>query len=128
MKAKLTDKKRKILRKIYGALSLTSALFIFQACYGTPEDMGIDVQIQGSVKSAKTNQPIPGIKVSIGNHLQYDTTDNTGKFNIYTTRDTIYKVKFEDIDSEKNGAFLSKDTVLKTLEESIFLNVSLDAQ
>ena len=125
---KLTDKKRKILRKVYGALSLSSALFVFQACYGTPHDMGMDVSIQGFVKSKTTNQPISGIKVSIGNLPQYEITDNEGKFKIYTSRDTVYKVKFADIDSTKNGAFLPKDTVVKIIDETTYLNVSLDVK
>lgn len=29
----------KILRKIFGGLSLTAAMFVFQACYGTMESM-----------------------------------------------------------------------------------------
>ena len=126
MKTKLTDKKRKILRKIYGALSLSSALFIFQACYGTPKDFGYDVSIQGSVKSKTTNQPISGIKVSIDNQPQYEVTDNIGKFKIYTSSASEYKIKFEDIDSIKNGSFLPKDTVLKIVDESTYLNVSLN--
>jgi len=128
MMKKLTDKKRRILRKVYGALSLSSALFVFQACYGTPHDMGMDVYIQGFVKSKTTNQPITGIKVSIVNHPQYEVTDNEGKFKIYTSRDSVYKVKFEDVDSTRNGAFLPKDTVVKIVDESTFLNVSLDVK
>jgi putative lipoprotein (rSAM/lipoprotein system) len=128
MMKKLTDKKRRILRTVYGALSLSSALFVFQACYGTPQDMGIDVYIQGSVKSTATNQPISGIRVSIENHSQYEITDNEGKFGIYTTQDSVYKVKFEDTDSSKNGSFLPKDTIVKIIDESTFLNVSLDAK
>lgn len=123
-----TDKRRKILRKVYGALSLSSALFVFQACYGTPQDMGMDVSIQGLVKSKTTNQPISGIKVTIGNLPQYEITDNEGKFKIYASRDSVYKVRFEDIDSTKNGAFLPKDTVVKIIDESTFLNVSLDVK
>jgi putative lipoprotein (rSAM/lipoprotein system) len=128
MTKKLTDKKRKILRKVYGALSLSSALFVFQACYGTPHDLGMDVSIQGFVKSKTTNQPIAGIKVSIGNLPQYEITDNEGKFKIYTSRDTVYKVKFTDIDSTKNGAFLPKDTVVKIIDETTYLNISLDVK
>lgn len=125
---KLTDKKRMILRKVYGTLSLSSALFVFQACYGTPPDMGMDVSIQGFVKSKATNQPIPGIKVSIENQPQYEVTDSEGKFKIFTLRESVYKVKFEDVDSSINGAFLPKDTVLKIVDESTFLNVSLDVK
>ena len=128
MKKELTEKKRRILRKIYGALSLSSTLFIYQCMYGSPQDLGNDINIQGIVKSAATNQPLVGIKVSIEKSSQVEMTDNEGKFNFYTTRDSIYKVRFEDIDSNENGAFMPKDTVVKTVEESIFLNVSLNAQ
>lgn len=126
MKTKLTDKKRRILRKIYGALSLSSALFVFQACYGTPKDFGADVYIQGFVKSKTTNLPISGIKVSIDNQPQYEVTDSAGKFKIYAFRASEYKIKFEDIDSIKNGTFLQKDTILKIVDESTYLNVSLN--
>ena len=126
MLKKYTNKKRKILRKIYGALSLSSALFIFQACYGTPRDMAMDVYIQGIVKSKSTNQPINGIKVSIDNQPQFELTDSEGKFKIYISRNPEYKIKFEDIDSANNKSFLPKDTIVKSDDESTFLNVSLD--
>jgi len=128
MMKNLADKKRKILRKVYGALSLSSALFVFQACYGTPQDLGMDVSIQGSVKSKATNEPIAGVKVSIGNLPQYEITDNEGKFVIYTSRDSIYNVKFEDIDSTKNGTFSTKDTIVKIIDDSTSLNISLDVE
>lgn len=128
MKTTLTDKKRKILRRIYGALSLSSALFVFQACYGTPKDMGSDVYIQGLVKSKTTNQPIPGIKVSILNQPQYELTDLAGTFKIYIAREDVYTVKFEDIGSNQSVMFLPKDTVIKIVNESTILNVSLDAK
>lgn len=124
----LTDRKRKILRKVYGALSLSSALFVFQACYGTYHDMGMDVYIQGFVKSKITNQPIVGIKVSIENQPQYEVTDSEGKFEIYTSKNSMYKIKFEDIDSIRNGTFISKDTILKVVDKYTFLNVSLDVK
>ena len=126
MRIKLANKKRKILRKVFGALSLSSALFIFEACYGHPQDFGNDVYIQGIVKSKITNQLIQGIKVSIENQPQYVITDSTGKFEIYTSRATEYNVKFEDLDSTQFGSFLPKDTVVTIADESIFLNVSLD--
>jgi hypothetical protein len=128
MKTTLTNKKRRILRRIYGALSLTSALFVFQACYGTPRDMGMDVYIQGLVKSKTTNQPISGIKVSILNQPQYELTDPAGTFKIYTSREDVYTVKFEDIGSNQSVKFLPKDTVIKIVNESTILNVSLDAK
>jgi hypothetical protein len=120
--------KRKFLRSIYGMLSLSSALFVFQACYGMPQDMGNDVLIQGTVKSKANNQPIAGIKVMIANMPQFEITDNEGKFTIYTSVESEYKVKFEDTDPAKDGSFQSKDTVLRTTDRSISLNISLDAK
>jgi hypothetical protein len=126
MKPNLKDRKRKILRKIYGALSLSTALFVFQACYGPRIDEGKDVYFQGLVKSKSTNLPIPGIKVSIENQPQYIFTDNQGSFRIYAATALEYKLKFEDIDSTTNGYFLPKDTLLKTDDKSAFLNILLD--
>lgn len=128
MKLKLKEKKRKILRVIFGTLSFSTAVFVFQACYGTPEDFGIDVSIQGRVISKDTNHPISGIKVSLENQPQYVITDGEGLYTIYTSMDSIFKVKFEDIDSTQNGIFLTKDTVVKIKDKTTYLNVSLDAK
>ena len=128
MKTALTDKKRKILRRVFGVLSLSSALFVIQACYGTPKDMGSDVYIQGLVKSKATNQPIPGIKVSILNHPQYELTDQAGMFKIYTSKEDSYTIRFEDIASNQSVKFLPKDTVIGIVNESTILNVSLNAK
>lgn len=117
-----------MLRTIYGALSFSTALFIFQACYGTPMDLGMDVLIKGSVKSKETNQPIPGIKVSLQNYPQYGITDGEGKFWLYATMDCSYKLRFEDVDSAQNGSFLPRDTVVDMVDETTFLNVTLDAK
>jgi putative lipoprotein (rSAM/lipoprotein system) len=125
MKTNLIDRKRKILRRIFGALSLTSALFVFQACYGSPRDLGDDFIIKGLVKS-KSSQPIPGIKVSIENQPQYKYTDSDGKFEMYTLHASDYKLKFEDIDNTNNGVFLPKDTVVKSANGTVFITITLD--
>ena len=46
------------IKKLIGGLSLTSTMFIFQACYGTPQDFGMDVLIEGQVKSKTSGLPI----------------------------------------------------------------------
>ena len=126
MKTKLTERKRKILRKIFGALSLTTALFVFQACYGPPHDVVIDIYFHGFVKSKTTNQPIQGIKVSVENQPQYEYTNNMGEFKLYTAQASEYKLKFEDIDSTHNGYFLPKDTIIKIVNESAYLQITLN--
>jgi len=112
-------------RKLLGGLSLTSALFIFQACYGTPQDMGLDIIIEGKVISKQTNMPVKGIRVSVEDKLQYQFTDIDGKFSFYTETAKSYKIKFEDIDTSENGNFFGKDTVLASIDKRVYLNIAL---
>ena len=112
-------------RKLLGGLSLTSALFIFQACYGTPQDMGLDIIIEGKVISRQTNMPVKGIRVSVEDKLQYQFTDIDGKFSFYTETAKSYKIKFEDIDTSENGNFFGKDTVLASIDKRVYLNIAL---
>jgi putative lipoprotein (rSAM/lipoprotein system) len=128
MKTNRSEKKRKILRTIFGTLSLTTAVFVFQACYGTPEDFGMDVCITGCVKSKDTNQPIKGIRVSIENQPQYEVTNEEGHFAIYAPEGKEYKLSFEDIDSTQNGSYLPNETILKLVDNSTYLEVKLDAK
>ena len=122
-----SEKKRKIFRKIFGFLSFSTALFVFQACYGTPQDIGKDVYINGIVKSKSTNLPIKGIKVTIDN-LVNRLTDSSGFFEFYTTPSDKYEFRFEDIDSTNNGEYHYKDTVIISKENSMLLNIYLNEQ
>ena len=128
MKINTANWKRRILRKVYGALSLTSALFVFQACYGTPHDMERDVYIQGIVKSKATSLPIPGIKVSIENLSSAGITDSAGRFEFYTFLTSQYKITIQDIDSSANGSYKDKDTSLTRAALNNLLNISLDVK
>lgn len=118
--------KRKFLRAVFGTLSFSTALFAFQACYGTPHDFGQDVYIEGIVKAKSTNNPIPGIKVSIEDQPQYEYTDIDGRFKIYANRSSEYKLHFIDIDSTINSSYLPKDTVISIIDKSAFLNILLN--
>ena len=125
-KTEFCKMKRNWRRKLLGGLSLTSALFIFQACYGTPHDMGLDIFIEGQVKSEKTNKPIKGIRVSVADMMQYEFTDEEGKFSLYTETADNYDIKFEDIDSSQNGIFAGKDTLLTNIYKTVYLNIALE--
>jgi len=113
-------------RKLLGGLSLTSALFIFQACYGTPHDFGLDIFIEGQVKSEKTDKPVKGIKVSVSDKMQYEYTNEEGKFSFYTETADTYKIIFEDIDSNQNGIFVGKDTLLTNINKTVHLDIVLE--
>jgi putative lipoprotein (rSAM/lipoprotein system) len=121
----LKNLKQNWKRKLLGGLSLTSALFIFQACYGTPNDMGLDIFIEGKVTSLTTSLPVKGIRVSVEGKLQYEITDAEGKFSLYTEAEDSYKIKCEDIDAEQNGSFYEKDTFLTGINKKVYLNIAL---
>jgi hypothetical protein len=118
--------KKNVIRKILGGLSLTSAMFVFQACYGTPKDFGLDLLIEGQVKSKASGLPIKGIKVSVADTIQYELTDEDGKFAFYTEKLKGLTLQFQDIDSTQNGVYIGKDTVLTALNENIYLDIALE--
>ena len=118
--------KRNLFRKIVGGLSLTSALFVFQACYGTPQDIKPDLLLEGQVKSKTSGLPIKGIKVSVAENMQYELTNDEGKFSFYTEMLEELTLQFQDIDSTQNGLYIEKDTVLTDLSEKVFLDIALE--
>ena len=122
----MINMKRNVIRKIVGGLSLTSAMFIFQACYGTPQDFGLDLLIEGQVKANTSGLPIKGIKVSVADNMQYELTDENGKFSFYTEMLEGLKLQFQDIGSNQNGLYVDKDTVLIDLSENVYLDIVLE--
>jgi putative lipoprotein (rSAM/lipoprotein system) len=132
---KIELKSRKLLRKIFGCISLTAVAFVFQACYGPEPDHFYDVKLTGTVRSKTTNNPIEGIKVAVndednGKSTNYGFTDENGMFSFYATvpswgyfeyqdsanirrytADSIY-VHFLDIDGIKNGEFEDKIVII----------------
>jgi hypothetical protein len=118
--------KRNWRRGIIGGISFASALFIFQACYGTPQDIGMDMLIQGQVKSKSTGSPIKGIQVSTEGEAQYDFTDEQGKFDFYIPFTEQLTLRFIDVDSLENGSYIERDTVLTDLGDPVYLEIELD--
>ena len=101
-------------------------LFIFQACYGTPQDMGYDVLVEGQVKSKTSGLPIKDIRISPSGSTQYQRTDDAGKFSFYTPSDGILELLFEDTDVDQNGAFQAKDTILRNVYNRIWVDIKLE--
>ncbi len=118
--------KNKLVKRLFGGLSLTTAMFVFQACYGPPQDFGADLLVEGVVKSKSTGQPIKGIKVSNVILPQYLYTEADGSFSFYTESSEGCKLRFEDVDLSQNGTFANKDTVLINPGRQIFLNILLE--
>ncbi|HNX78779.1 MAG TPA: hypothetical protein PKJ24_02805 [Prolixibacteraceae bacterium] len=124
----LLQKKRKIARAIFGTLSFSAALFIFQACYGTPSDMMMDNQVEGVVTSITTGLPIPGIKVSWVDQPYSGMTDQSGKFKFYLPRQNEYTLRFEDVDAALNGTYQTRDTVVKVADSQLSLQIRMDVR
>ncbi len=104
---------RRIKRKVFGFISFSAALFIFQACYGAPMDDQSDVVIQGTVKSDSTGQVVEGIKVTFTESGQYVITDSSGTFHFYLPEQGDFAFRFEDSDSTENGSFNTYDTLIQ---------------
>jgi len=52
----------KLLRKLFKGISLTAAMFVFQACYGTYEGWS-ESNMTFYVVSAEDGQPMPNVKI-----------------------------------------------------------------
>ncbi|MDR0643887.1 MAG: carboxypeptidase-like regulatory domain-containing protein [Treponema sp.] len=112
---------RKILRRILQGLGLSTVAFVFQACYGPPQAMGLDVLIRGAVKSKTTNSPIKGIKVSAKDMYSYELTDEDGKFQFYVPQDEPCTIQLEDIDGPENGSYVSTEIAVDLSKDKIDL-------
>jgi hypothetical protein len=117
--------KRNWIRTIIGGLSFTSALFIFQACYGTPQDLQNDILLEGQVKSKSSGLPIKGIRVLVPDVMQSQLTDENGNFSFYTGARENLKIQFEDVDLTQNGSYAIQDTVINPVSQKVFLNITL---
>ncbi len=120
--------KRKISRRILNGLSLSAMLFVFQACYGAPQDFEIDIQLEGIVKGKDSMQPIEGIKVQIPGSSQYTLTDKDGKFQMFIPYTASYNIQFLDIDSLTNSHYRDTATTVTTEDDYIFLNILLETK
>jgi len=118
--------KRNWRRGIIGGLSFSSALFIFQACYGTPQDFQPDLLVEGQVTSKTSGLPIKGVKVSVEDFMQYQFTDEKGNFSFYTEWMDSLTIQFADIDSTENGSFADKNTLVINPGDSVNLEIILE--
>jgi len=116
---------KNLILKILGSISLTSVLFVFQACYGTPQDMEQDNQLEGVVKSKASGNVIKGIKVSTNFEGRQSYTSENGEFSIFLPLADEYKLTFEDVDSIVNGAFTKYDTVITDVPGYVHLDILL---
>ena len=126
----------KFLHTFLKGASLTGALFVFQACYGMPQD---DLYREGglapmsfSLVSRTTGEPIEGIQVK-GSSWKGDldredalgVTGEDGRCRVeipYMRNQEGPYLRFED----PNGLFVAKDTTLADLRDRDIV-IKLDA-
>ena len=113
------------LHNILKGASLTTALFIFQACYGTPSWMN-DLNVELQVVSAEDGSPIDDVEIYsridaddelIWNLCGY--TDEKGSLStMIITHDGIdpqFRI------SDPAGRYAAKDTVVSNLGDTIVI-------
>ena len=110
----------KWLHNLLKGLSLTTALFIFQACYGTPEWLH-DSQLSFKVVAADTGDPLEGVRISsrvqAASNLDWipgSVTDANGEAMVWfgTIDGASPQFRFESTDA----AYRVKDTVIVDLK------------
>lgn len=119
-------RRRKIFRTIFGVFSLSGIMFAFQACYGTPQDFGQDVLIQGKVTSADNKSSVYGIKVLVNQSGQYTSSASDGTFFMYCERMQEYTLTFSDTDGALNGQYQACDTIVKLSDKSDSMIVNIE--
>jgi hypothetical protein len=118
---------KKLVHKFLSGLSLTGALFAFQACYGTPQYMCSQVLVEGTVKDADGN-PIKSVGVS---HYGLSDADrecyrmdehivclssNDGGFSFYSAIGESKSIKFLFSQRANDGQWIAvKDTILSDI-------------
>lgn len=111
----LKEKKRKLLRFLFGSFSFTALMFTFQACYGMP-GYQMEAVINGRVSDVETNEPVEGLMV-VSEQISFaDTTDLNGVFSATEKRYLYDMEEFRftvtDIDSTENGEYETLDTMV----------------
>ncbi len=118
----------KWIRRTLKGISLTAAMFVFQACYGTWDDY-YDAPIEFRVLSYETGQPLQGIEVwfqslngdssSVGHPNLQCYTDENGTARSWVVYG-LHRFSFVD----KDSAFQTFDTIVK-IQDKVTVGVLL---
>ncbi|MBR6003001.1 MAG: hypothetical protein IK045_09105 [Bacteroidales bacterium] len=117
----------KWLRNLLKGASLTTALFVFEACYGPPHGgyLEYELPIEFLVVSAEDEKPLKDIKISHKGDVESDwylcgATEEDGRFcTIIDRRDGPPQFRFND----SENVFAPKDTVLESWDHVIVVKL-----
>lgn len=113
---KIKDKKQQLIRFLFGSFSATALMFVFQACYGMPQNPvppDEDVVIMGTITDMATGQPVEGLSVIIPELGIDATTDSTGVFcsNVNgAEHPNQVQLLVNDVDGTENDRYETLDT------------------
>jgi putative lipoprotein (rSAM/lipoprotein system) len=123
-----SEKLRRHLRKLFVTLGVVAVPYAAHAGYGQV-DYGPGIDVNGTVRSLETGEPVHGIRVRMkgieGKEFtsNYEAhTDETGSFHINIPEREGYDIYFTDIDGELNGGFFKhevKTVTLRDIKDSI---------
>jgi putative lipoprotein (rSAM/lipoprotein system) len=112
--------KRKIYYNILKVFGLCSACFLFEACYGSPQNEAMpkyNMDLTGTVKSQDSLKPIQNIKITLNNSANTENpltaTSSIGTFNysmLIENKEISWTIKATDVDDSINGKFNAKET------------------
>lgn len=124
----------RLIRKILKGISLTAAMFVFQACYGTQYYFD-ETNLTFRVVSEETGEPLPDVKVET-QLAENDTTgggDNYWSLCCYTDSmgvADVYAITSSDLTSTKfrftdtNSHYAVKDTVVDEWSDTVEIVLS----
>ena len=120
--------RRRLIRSFLGLFSISTMLFVFQACYGTPQDFGQDVHITGKISSKTDQTGLYGMHISFQNLPQYTTSQEDGSFSHYCPVQDSYQVVLSDKNGDTGGVFLDIDTLvnLDIDQTELFLQIAME--
>ena len=122
----------KWLRGLMKASALTTVMFIMQACYGTPKNEFVRINISGYVTDKSNGQPLQGIQLE-ASHLDGDYdhvivyTDENGYFEMaqWDYFDRIPQFNIEAVDTV--GNYRSFDTLVSADSDLTELKIKLES-
>lgn len=124
---------RKLVRKILKGASLTTALFIFEACYGTPGDIRPMEGYTFSVVSKDDLSPIPGVEIYSkpfkSDFLDWDFCRKTNDEGMATVHVDVSEGQYPQFRFSGNeDIFEPKDTVILKNADVIEIRLSKKAE